>query len=189
MRSNIICYVQALVTEKTGNRTEMPKKYPPYWDLLLDCLGPFIGLNGAAVVDSESSLVTLCSAGSGHGCTAITDDDVITSDQTRGGEGEGSIPPIASGQKGASIFSPSKPVQPKRSKKEGEISMLTKSVSTLVDHIVVKKASDREPSESTAKTVVVVALSVVVVEKASADCMRDRVGPSSTSSVYFYYDY
>ncbi|KAG7378641.1 hypothetical protein PHYPSEUDO_009796 [Phytophthora pseudosyringae] len=68
---------------RTGNNTEDSVEYPPYGDTLLECLGPFSGLTGNAVADSEGSLATSCSAATAGEVSMGSDSDANSNDEVQ----------------------------------------------------------------------------------------------------------
>ncbi|KAG1693472.1 hypothetical protein DVH05_023556 [Phytophthora capsici] len=87
---------------------------------MLECLGPFNGLNGNAIADSEGSLITLCSTevdrdGSGRGVTSEDAENQADTEYQRQTKSRQS--------KRHSVFLP-KDAPVKRSKKDRDLSTL-----------------------------------------------------------------
>ncbi|KAF4130914.1 hypothetical protein GN958_ATG19919 [Phytophthora infestans] len=105
--------------------------------------GPHSGLNGTAIADSERHLTTVCAP------TAVESD---SEDEDQGSYGVGHDYVIVTTVEGSSnrrsVFSPAKATPSKKSKKDSVLSTLASSMSTLVDHIVVKP-SGQERTEAT----------------------------------------
>ena len=104
--------------------------YPPHWEVLLDCLSPFHGMNGTALADSERSLVTHCDPA--KPTSAKTEPRTATE---------------AHGAKRVFVISPVSSPAPKRTKKEDHLSTLTTSVTTLVDHMLANDTNKMAKSD------------------------------------------
>ncbi|KAE8877364.1 hypothetical protein PF003_g38535 [Phytophthora fragariae] len=142
---------------RTGNLTEDAVVYPPYWGTMIECLGPFSGLNGKAIADSESNLATACSAAvaaakeseqeseedeasdQSEDMHAARNCDLPSSDRLSLLQSAAAAAPRLA--KRPSVFSPAKEAPSKRTKKDCELSSLASSVTTLVQHIVGKSES------------------------------------------------
>ncbi|KAG1692390.1 hypothetical protein DVH05_025356 [Phytophthora capsici] len=143
---------------RTGNNTEDVIEYPPYWDTMLECLGPFSGLCGNAIADSERHLTTACSSAVTNG---TSEDTEVDPEEGQIESNSGDLAPphqvttvqpavvhTQSLGKRTSVFSPNKPTSSKRTKKNCDLSNLASSVSTLVEHIIGK--SDSQSSNDSA---------------------------------------
>lgn len=155
----VFMLLQKLMKEdtRTGNLTEDAVVYPPYWDAMIECLGPFSGLNGKAIADSESNLATACSAAvaaakeseqeseedeasdQSEDMHAARNCDLPSSDRLSLLQSAAAAAPRLA--KRPSVFSPAKEAPSKRTKKDCELSSLASSVTTLVQHIVGKSES------------------------------------------------
>ncbi|KAE8900679.1 hypothetical protein PF003_g15634 [Phytophthora fragariae] len=142
---------------RTGNLTEDAVVYPPYWGTMIECPGPFSGLNGKAIADSESNLATACSAAvaaakesdqeseedeasdQSEDMHAARNCDLPSSDRLSLLQSAAAAAPRLA--KRPSVFSPAKEAPSKRTKKDCELSSLASSVTTLVQHIVGKSES------------------------------------------------
>lgn len=137
---------------RTGNNTEDPISYPAYWEILLECLGPYSGLNGTAIADSERHLTTVCTRTAVGAAVEESAAESDSEDEDQGSYGVGHDYVIVTTVEGSSnrrsVFSPAKATPSKKSKKDSVLSTLASSMSTLVDHIVVKP-SGQERTEAT----------------------------------------